>query len=147
MLRSDRVFGAVVILGALAYIASATQITQPFFADPLGSRTFPIIVGVCAALCGVAMIFSPDEEPEWPTGGALVSLVVATVLLIAYAYALRPLGFLLPTAIASGIISYLITPRLIPAALSGVAISLGLYALFRFVLDLSLMGLPRWLTG
>jgi putative tricarboxylic transport membrane protein len=93
------------------------------------------------------MILAPDEEPEWPIGSALVSLVIATVLLVAYAYALRPLGFLLPTAIASAIISYLITPRLVPAALSGVFISLGLYALFRFVLGLSLMGLPRWLMG
>lgn len=147
MLKSDRVFGAVVVLGALAYIASASQITQPFFADPLGSRTFPILVGIVAGICGVVMMISPDEEPDWPEGQSLVSLAVATAVLVGYAYALKPMGFLLPTAVAAAVISYLITPRPAAAAISGICISIGLFLLFRYVLGLSLFGLPRWLTG
>lgn len=147
MLKSDRVFGAVVILGALVYMASASQITQPFFADPLGSRTFPMGVGAVAAICGAVMVFSPDEEPDWPEVGSLLSLVIATVLLVGYAYALKPMGFLLPTAIAAGVISYQITPSVRAAILSGIGISIGLYLLFRFVLGLSLFGFPRWLMG
>ncbi len=147
MLKSDRVFGAVVILGALVYIASASQITQPFFSDPLGSRTFPIIIGCVAALCGAVMVFSPDEEPDWPEARALLSLAVATALLVGYAYALRPLGFLLSTAVVASVISYQITPKPRAALLSGIGVSIGLYLLFRYVLGLSLFGLPRWLAG
>jgi putative tricarboxylic transport membrane protein len=144
---SDRIFGAIVTLGALVYVASAAQIEAPFFSDPLGSRAFPMIVGSVAALCGAVMVVSPDPEPEWPGLRTLVSLGIATALLVAYAYAIRPLGFLLPTAIVAGVISYEITPRAGPAALAGVGISAGLYLLFRYVLGLSLFGLPRWLTG
>lgn len=147
MIRSDRVFGAVVILGALIYVVSASQIAAPFFADPLGSRTFPMLVGSVAAICGAVMVFQPDEEPDWPEGRALLSLGIATVLLFGYAYALRPLGFLLPTAVAAAVISYQITPRAGAAVLSGVAISVGLFLLFRYALGLSLFGLPRWLMG
>jgi putative tricarboxylic transport membrane protein len=147
MLRSDRVFGAVLILVAFIYVMSATQIATPFFSDPLGSKTFPIIIGCVAAICGFVMILSPDAEPDWPEGRSLAALAVATAFLVGYAYALKPLGFLLPTAIVSAVISYQISPRPKVALLSGVCISLGLYLLFRYVLGLSLFGLPRWLVG
>jgi putative tricarboxylic transport membrane protein len=147
MLRSDRVFGAVVILGALIYVMSASQIATPFFSDPLGSRTFPIIIGCVAALCGAVMVLAPDDEPDWPEGRSLAALAVATAFLVGYAYALKPLGFLLPTAVVAAVISYQISPRPKVAVLSGVLISIGLYLLFRYVLGLSLFGLPRWLMG
>lgn len=147
MLRSDRVFGAVVILVAFIYVMSATQIATPLFADPLGSKTFPIIIGCVAAICGAVMVLSPDEEPDWPEGRSLAALAVATAFLVGYAYALKPLGFLLPTAIVAGVISYQISPKPKVAALSGILISVGLYLLFRYILGLSLFGLPRWLAG
>ncbi len=44
-MASDRIFGAVVTLVALAYVVSATQIQTSFLADPVGPpRTFPILV-------------------------------------------------------------------------------------------------------
>ena len=146
MLSSDRVFGAVVIVGALAYVASASQITAPFFADPLGSRAFPMIVGVVAAICGAMMILKPDAEPDWPAPRALGALVLSTVLLVGYAYALKPLGFLIPTAIVAGVLSWQIAPRPKAAVITGLGLSIGLYLLFRFVLGLSLAGLPPALT-
>lgn len=144
---SDRVFGAVVILGALVYITSAYQIATPFFSDPLGPRAFPIGVGVVAAICGGVMVFSPDEEPDWPEARALLSLALSTGLLVGYAYALKPFGFLLPTAVAAGVISYQITPRPVTAIATGICISLGLFALFRWGLGLSLFAFPRDFIG
>ncbi|GIT90015.1 hypothetical protein JANAI62_05020 [Jannaschia pagri] len=143
MLASDRVFGAVVIIGSLAYVASAAQIATPFFSDPLGSRTFPMAVGLVAAICGAMMMLKPDGEPEWPALPALGALALSTVLLVGYAYALRPLGFLLPTAIVAGALSWQINPKPKIAALTGVGLSIGLFLVFRFVLGLSLIGLPR----
>ncbi|CAN0586492.1 unnamed protein product, partial [Ectocarpus sp. 12 AP-2014] len=58
---SDRIFGAVVTLLALAYIASATQIQTSFLADPVGPRVFPYIVGGVAAFCGLLVVLRPDE--------------------------------------------------------------------------------------
>ena len=38
---SDRITGFVVAVLALAFFASASQLEQPFFADPLGPKAFP----------------------------------------------------------------------------------------------------------
>ena len=144
---SDRIFGLVVIVVALAYIASALQIQASFLSDPVGSKTFPVLVASIAAICGGVMILRPDEEPDWPEGWTLLSIVICVLLLIGYSYALKPLGFLLPTAVAAGVISYQISPRPLFAVVSGVGLSVGLFVLFKFVLGLGLLGLPRGMLG
>ena len=145
--KSDRIFGLVVILVALAYIAGAMQIQASFLSDPVGSKTFPIMVASIAALCGGIMIFRPDEEPDWPEGRTLLSLGVSVVLLVAYSYALKPMGFIVPTAIAAGILSYQISPRRLNATLAGIGLSIGLFILFRTILGLGLMAFPKGLMG
>ncbi len=146
-MASDRIFGAVVTLVALAYIASAAQIQTSFLADPVGPRTFPYIVGSVAALCGILLALRPDEEPQWPGLHTLGALLIAIVVLIGYAYALKPLGFLLPTAITAAILSYQISPRPVAALLSGIGLSLGLFFVFKFALGLGLVALPHAVTG
>lgn len=144
---SDRVFGLVVILVALAYIASALQIQASFLSDPVGSKTFPVLVASIAVICGGVMVLRPDAEPDWPEGWTLLSIVICVLLLIGYSYALKPLGFLLPTAVAAGVISYQISPRPVFAAISGIGLSIGLFVLFKFILGLGLLGLPRGMLG
>ena len=146
-MASDRIFGAVVTLVALAYIASATQIQTSFLADPVGPKMFPMLIGSVAALCGIVVALRPDEEPDWPTLRTIGSLVVAIVVLVGYAYALKPLGFVIPTAITAAILSYQISPRALPAAIAGVGLSLVLFFLFKFALGLGLVALPAALTG
>jgi putative tricarboxylic transport membrane protein len=142
-MASDRIFGSVVILVALAYIASALQIRESFMADPVGSKTFPVGVGAVAVLCGVVMVLRPDPDPAWPGLRTFGALAVAVLAMIGYAYALKPLGFLIPTAIVAGILSYQIGPRPLPAVLSGVGLSLGLYVLFKYALGLGLVPVPK----
>ena len=144
---SDRIFGLVVILVALAYIAGALQIQTSFLSDPVGSKTFPIIVASIAVLCGGIMIFRPDAEPDWPELRTVLSLAVSVVLLIAYSYALKPLGFILPTAVAAGILSYQISPRPAYAAMAGIGLSVGLFVLFKMILGLGLVAFPKGLLG
>lgn len=146
-MASDRIFGLVCVLVALAYIVSATQIEASFLTDPVGPKTFPFMIGTVAALCGLYLIVKPDPEPEWPVMRTFGSLAFAVVVLIAYAYALVPFGFLIPTAIAAGLLSYQISPRAVPAALSGVGLSVGLFIIFKFALDLGLVAFPKgWIS-
>ena len=143
MMTGDRIFGAVVVLGALVFIASASQIALPFFSDPLGPRVFPILIGVSAFLCGVVMVWRPDAEADWPAWRTVGALAVAALVLAAYAYALKPLGFLIPTAIAAGVLSYQISPRPRYAVLAGLGLSIGLLVVFKYVLGLGLVPVPR----
>lgn len=146
MITSDRVFGLVVVIVALAYIAGAFQIQTSFMSDPVGAKTFPILLGCVAILCGLVMIWRPDEEPDWPGVGTLFSIAVSVVVMVGYAYALKPLGFLIPTAICAGILSYQIHPRGPLAALTGLGLSVGLFLLFKYALGLGLQPVPKaWL--
>ena len=140
---SDRIFGLVTVFVAFAYIASATQIQSSFMADPVGPRTFPYLIGGVAMLCGLVMILRPDPDPDWPAARTWGALAIAVLVLVAYAYALKPMGFLLPTAIAAGILSYQISPRVLPAILSGIGLSAGLFVLFKYALGLGLVAVPK----
>jgi len=144
---SDRIFGLVVLMAALAFIASATQVQTSFMSDPVGPKAFPMIVGAIAGLCGLIMMIRPDPDPEWPKGRTFFALLIAVLVLIGYAYALKPLGFLIPTAIAAAILSYQISPRIVPAVLSGLGLSVGLFLLFKFALGLGLEAFAKGLLG
>ena len=135
-MASDRIFGLITLITAVAYIAAATQIQTTFFSGEFLPKLFPLMIGAVAAICSLAIIFKPDPDPDWPISRTWLSMAVAVIVLAFYAVLLTPLGFLLPTAIAAGILSYQISPRVGPAILSGLGLSLGLFALFKYALDL-----------
>lgn len=144
---SDRIFGTLTIVVALAYIASATQIKLAFFSDPLGPRWFPYIIGGVAVIAGLMVVLRPDDEPEWPSMQTFGKILLACGVLVAYALTLRPLGFLIPTAFAAGLLSYQITPRKLQAMLTGVGLSVGLFFIFKYALGLGLFAVPKgWIA-
>jgi len=142
---SDRVFGLAVLMVALAYVASATQIQTSFLSDPVGPKAFPIAIGSIAALCGLILMLKPDPDPNWPAFRTLSAIVIAVVVLVIYAYTLKPFGFLLPTMIAAAVLSYQISPNIKPAIFTGMGLSVGLFVLFKFVLGLGLVAFPKGL--
>ena len=141
---SDRLTGIFTLIVALAYFVSATGLEQPFFADPLGPKAFPMLVAVIAMLAGLFLILKPGQAPAWPAWHSLYRLAFALLTLIIYALCLTPLGFLLPTALAATALSYQITPQFRRSLMVGPALSLGLFLIFKFGLGLSLFALPRW---
>ena len=145
MIRSDRILGLVTVGVALAFIASATQIETSFLSDPVGSKTFPYGIGAVALVCGLFFLLRPDPDPEWPPARNWLSLGVAAVVLVLYAYALKPFGFLVPTVVVGAILSFQIRPRAVPALLAGCGLAVGLFIVFKFLLGLSLFAFPRWL--
>ncbi len=143
---SNRIFGLVTLIVALGYVLSATQIQTSFLSDPVGPRTFPYMIGGVMALCGVVLIIRPDPDPDWPGLRTFGALALTVAALVAYAYLLKPLGFLIPTALAAGFLSYQISPRPIQAAATGVVLSVGLFLLFKYALGLGLFAVPKaWL--
>lgn len=144
-MKSDRVFGLITLVVALAFIASATQIQLSFFVDPLGPKAFPMAIGVLLAIASLWPIARPDPDPEWPVRARLLKIGASLVVLVGYAYFLDSLGFVPATAIAAGLISYQIRGNAIGAALTGAAISVGLFVVFRYFLGLGLFAWPKFL--
>ncbi|MDZ4095813.1 MAG: tripartite tricarboxylate transporter TctB family protein [Paracoccaceae bacterium] len=147
MISSDRIFGLVVVFGALAFFAGALQIQTSFLSDPVGPRLFPILIAVVSLLAGLMMLWKPDAEPDWPAASAWGNMAITMVVLVAYAYLLAPLGFVLPTAVAAAVISYMIAPHIRPAAITGAVLSLSLFFIFKYSLGLGLVALPKALFG
>ena len=143
MTLSDRVFGLVIAALALGFILSATQIETSFLSDPVGPKTFPYLIGGVLIICALVVILRPDPDPVWLSLNAIGKLLIAIAVLVAYAYALRPMGFLIPTAIAAGLLSYQIEPRPARAALAGIGLSIGLFLIFKYALGLGLFALPN----
>ena len=135
-MASDRIFGLVTLITAVAYLAAATQIQTNFFSGEYLPKLFPMLIGGVAAICSLTIIFRPDPDPDWPGPSSWASMAIAVLVLAIYSVMLTPLGFILPTAIAAAILSYQISPRAVPAILSGIGLSLGLFVLFKFALGL-----------
>ncbi|NNF90890.1 MAG: tripartite tricarboxylate transporter TctB family protein [Boseongicola sp.] len=144
-LAGDTAFGILIIIAGRFYLDSALQLETSFLSDPMGSKTFPVALAGLAVICGGVMVLKPDAEPEWPGAGAFVKLVISVVAMVAYAYALKPMGFLVPTALAAGVLSYLIAPRPVFAVLAGLGLSVGLFFIFKYALGLSLVAFPKGL--
>jgi putative tricarboxylic transport membrane protein len=147
MIRTDRILGVVVVIVALVFITSAYNLPQVNLFDKLGPKAFPMIVAVGMILSAAGLILRPDPEADWPATPSLVSIALATLVLIGYAYSLKPLGFLAPTAVAAAILSYQITPRPLPAILTGIGLSGGLFIIFKYALGLGLFAFPRGFFG
>jgi putative tricarboxylic transport membrane protein len=128
-------------------MASAAQIEAGLMTDPVGSKGFPLIVGAVGAISAMFMVFFPDEDPVWPGLRIWGALFFSVLVLIGYAYALKPMGFLIPTAMAAGILSYQISPHYKHAIAAGVGLSITLFLIFKFALDLGLVAFPKWLIG
>jgi putative tricarboxylic transport membrane protein len=135
-MASDRIFGLITLITAVAYIAAATQIQTNFFSGEFLPKLFPLMIGGVAAISSLVLVFKPDPDPEWPEGRTWGNLLVAVVVLAFYSVLISPLGFILPTAIAATILSYQISPKPKKAVLAGVGLSLGLFVVFKFILML-----------
>jgi putative tricarboxylic transport membrane protein len=142
-MASDRIFGLVVLALSIFYIFSAFQIQTSFLSDPVGPKSFPILIGSVAAIASAIIVFRPDPDPAWPAARTFGALLVAVLALIAYSYLLKPLGFVIPTAIVAGILSYQINPTKRTAVMAGLGLSIGLYLIFKYALGLSLVGFGK----
>ena len=146
-MSSDRIFGLVVVMGALAFFAGALQIQTSFLSDPVGPRVFPMLIAASALLCGLVLIAKPDAEPEWPALAAWGNMAIALVVLVSYALLIWPMGFLASTALAAAGVSYLIEKNARTAALTGLGLSLVLFVIFKYGLGLGLFAFPRAWMG
>lgn len=135
---SDRIFGGIGLALALGYIYYATQLPTSFMTDPVGSKTFPIIVGIVMAASSLYFLLRPDPDPHWPALARLVEIGAATAVLVAYALLLPELGFVIATVFAAGYLCFRLGASLMGAAIAGVGTSVGIYVIFHLVLGLSL---------
>ena len=136
---SDRIFASVLALVTLAYLwIAATAIKAPFQYDPLGPESWPRLLAVVMLACLALLLWRPDRAPFDVTGSAWSRLCAAVVLLGAYAFLFKPLGFILATFAFSLLSSRMLGARWPSAVLFGIGMGVGGYLLCAGLLDLNL---------
>jgi len=106
--------------------------------DNLGPGAFPMLLGIILALCSIYLIVRPDPDPEWPNAIAWGRMALIILSFVVYAYIMEPLGFIITTTFEMIALGYIFKgPPLLTPVIS-FAFTLALFALFSYVLGLSL---------
>ncbi|MFZ2099588.1 MAG: tripartite tricarboxylate transporter TctB family protein [Oricola sp.] len=135
---SDRIFGLVCLALAAGYLFLATTIQLPFLSDPIGPRVFPYIIGGLTVLAALVPVLKPDPDPEWPALSGIGEIAFAVVIMVAYTYALKEIGFVVSTAFASAALSWRLGSKPHWALIAGIFTAAAIYAVFHLILGLSL---------
>ncbi len=135
---SDRILGGIGLLVACLYIWQSTLIELSFITDPVGPKTFPIMIGSVLILASLAMIISPDANPHWPEVSRLLEIGISAAIMVAYVYLLPLAGFVIATAFAAAFLSWRLGAEPVKAVIAGAGISVGIYVVFHLILGLSL---------
>lgn len=135
---TDRIFGACGLAVAIFFVWQATRIELSFISDPVGPRTFPVIIGVLMGLASLVILIKPDAAPHWPAASRLIEIAVAVIVMMAYALALPEYGFLASTAVASAFLTWRLGTTPLWSLVTGMLTSLGIYTVFHLILGLSL---------
>jgi putative tricarboxylic transport membrane protein len=135
---TDRVAGAVLVVGAgvVAWVSRGFVVGFP--ADPVGPRALPLFAaGILAAAAG-ALLLRPAPDPRWPEPHVGVRLGLATLILFAYPALLPFTGFILTTGAAIALLSLLFGGPVLRSAGAAFLFTGGLYLLFVYALGIPL---------
>ena len=143
---SDRIFGGVILVGALLYGLGALRLEAAFLGGPVGPKVFPLILAITFAVLGLALLLAPSGEPTWPEGRGWLELGLVGLSFVLYGALLVPLGFLLATTLETGFVSWRFGARPLTALVVGAAVAAALWLLFVLALGIPLP-LGRWLFG
>lgn len=135
---SDRIFGGIGLVLAFIFAWQATIIQESFLSDIVGPKVFPYIIATVMGLSSVYFLVKPDPAPDWPNLGRLVEIGLAALVMFTYAQALPELGFIIATAIAAAYLTWRLGSKPLESVLIGIGTSVGIYAIFRLALGLSL---------
>ncbi len=135
---SDRILGCIGLLLAAFFIWQAQRIELSFISDPVGPRSFPIIIGAMLGLASLVILIRPDAAPKWPAAARLFEIAMAVAVLVAYSVLLPDAGFIIATAVAAAYLTWRLGTRPLWSLVSGVLTSLGIYVVFHLLLGLAL---------
>jgi putative tricarboxylic transport membrane protein len=141
-MTADRLLGITLVLIAAGAALHAQGLEVPFAADPVGPRAFPTAVAIVLGVCGLLILATPG--PPWPRAERRLPGLAAVAIMVAYAVALVPLGFIPATVLLTAAIALAFGATAWQAALTGAVTAPALWLLLDRLLDLPL---PRGPLG
>lgn len=135
---TDRITGILLILLAITYFIIGSAYETELLADPLGPKSFPMLLGALLAVFSLYLLFRPDPEPRWHGWVQWRRQIVAVAALVIYGLVLETIGFIISSVLASGFLAWLMGARRLQALLVGIGASVLLYFTFNNFLGLPL---------
>lgn len=142
-MQLQRLFLAAWLVPVLAMIYIGSTYQAPFAYEPVGPRAFPLLMLGLMALSLVYLLIhptplehDPDEPP--PTAQAYRKVGLCIALLLGFALAFEPLGFIPASTLAGLCFARLYDGRWLPSLGVAVLLAIGLYLLFDRLLDVPL---------
>lgn len=95
---SDRILGALALLGAVAMAIAAWGYAAPIDYEPVGPRAFPLLLATLIAACGAWLLVKPGAHAAFPSMSQLRNIALCACTVLAYGILFQWLGFILATA-------------------------------------------------
>lgn len=141
-MKSERILTAIISVCGFALLIYACNFDAPISYDPVGPKSFPILLMGLITVSAIyltirpAIMFEPVEL-GW-TKHLLGKLVLCTFALGFYAVLFEWLGFIVATLLMTVAVGKLFHGKTIPTLITGVLLSISTYYLFDRVLDVPL---------
>jgi putative tricarboxylic transport membrane protein len=136
---NDRVFGMLMLILAVVYGWEATKFPIPFGGhESVGPETFPIILAIILGISSIYLIVRPDPDEKWSPTAMLIELGVVVLSMLAFAWAIEPIGFMLAAALVVSFLSWRMGASISKSLITGVTSSVIIFLLFNNVLELAL---------
>lgn len=136
---NDRVFGMLMLVLAVVYGWEATQFPEPFGGhESVGPKTFPIILAFLLGISAIYMMLRPDPDEPWPVLPMLMELGLVVVVMMAFAWAIEPLGFLIASLLTVSFLCWRMGATPVKSLVTGGISSTAIFFLFNNILELSL---------
>lgn len=134
MRRADLAAGLLLLAVAAVYFQQSFLIVRGFATDRLGPAFFPRLLAGALTLLALALVAravggrSDSSPPPSARAGLLAAILV---LLVAYALAMRRVGFLVATpAFFAAVLAALGVREVFPVAVVAVVLTVALYVVF-----------------
>ncbi|AAY90722.1 tripartite tricarboxylate transporter TctB family protein [Pseudomonas protegens] len=139
----QRLFAAVLLLACAGLALMAWPYQAAFSYEPVGPRAFPLLMLGLMGLALLYMLFRPapikhsEEEPPLDRQ-TLTKIALCVALLLVFAGAFEPLGFIVASILIGVPMARLYGGRWLPSLVIICLLSVGLYWLFDRVMDVPL---------
>lgn len=131
---SERFFILFLFICGAVYLYFGLKIEVSFAYEPLGPRSFPVLLGSCLLiLCILTSLF--HEMSTLQLKGSMFKLVLAVLF---YLITFQLLGFMLATTISTYAIARLVGSSWMQGLLTGLVLAIFFYGIFHFLLGVPL---------
>ena len=138
MKLTDRTLGIVAILFAVFLGVFGYDLEPPFSYEPIGPKSFPLLIAIVMAICGLILTVKGGNEAEANTRNANFRIIAMVAYIILYAFFFQVLGFVISTTLMVVFVGKLFGTTWVKAVIGGILMSLLMFFLFDKGLDVVL---------